>query len=58
MAKITTENLIWKFFEKWKEKRLNKFGKDLLKKDPQLEKNLKAMDAEYDKIIKRLKKVK
>ena len=52
------EGMLFKFFEKWKEKRLNKFGKDLLKKDPQLEKNLKAMDAEYDKIIKRLKKVK
>ena len=52
------DGMIFKFFEKWKEKRLNKFGKDLLKKDPQLEKNLKAMNAEYDKIIKRLKKVK
>ena len=52
------DGMIFKFFEKWKEKRLNKFGKNLLKNDPQLEKNLKAMDTEYDKIIKRLKKVK
>ena len=52
------QGMVYNFFQKWKEKRLNKFGKDLLKKDPQLEKNLKAMDAEYDKIIKRLKKVK
>jgi len=52
------EGMIFNFFKKWKEKRLNKFGKDLLKNDPQLEKNLKAMDAEYDNIIKKLKKVK
>ena len=58
MIMAKKDGMIFKFFEKWKEKRLNKFGKDLLKKDPELEKNLKAMDAEYDKIIKRLKKVK
>ena len=52
------EGMIFKFFQKWKNNRLNKFGKNLLKNDPQLEKNLKAMDAEYDNIIKKLKKVK
>ena len=36
------DGMIFKFFEKWKEKRLNKFGKDLLKKDPQLENMIKS----------------
>jgi len=52
------ENLIFKFFEKWKKRSLNKLGKEMLKDNPSLEKNLKAMDAEYDNIIKKLKKVK
>ena len=43
------ENLIFKFFEKWKKRSLNKLGKDMLKNNPSLEKNLRAMDASFEK---------
>tara|TARA_B100000287_G_C20385897_1_gene683495 strand:- start:206 stop:403 length:198 start_codon:yes stop_codon:yes gene_type:complete len=56
MAKITTENLIWKFFEKWKEKRLNKFAKQVIKDNPDLVKTLKKMDDDYNELIKKIKK--
>ena len=51
MAKITTENLIWKFFEKWKQRRLNKLAKKTLKDNPELEKSLKQLDAIWQKTI-------
>jgi len=50
------ENLIFKFFEKWKKRSLNKLGKDMLKNNPSLEKNLKAMDASFEKFQKELQK--
>ena len=34
------EGLIFKFFDKWKRKRLNRFAKQLVKDDPSIEKNL------------------
>ena len=50
------EGMIFKFFEKWKEKRLNKFAKQALKDNPSLEKNLRAMDAALSDIQKKLDK--
>jgi len=44
------ESMLFKFFEKWKQKRLNKFAKKTLKDNPGLEKHLRALDAEMDKI--------
>ena len=44
------EGMIFKFFEKWKQRRLNKFTKQTLKDNPKLEKALKALDDEMDKI--------
>ena len=50
------ENLMFKFFEKWKKRSLNKLGKDMLKNNPSLEKNLRAMDASFEKFEKELQK--
>ena len=50
------ENLIFKFYEKWKKRSLNKLGKDMLKNNPSLEKNLRAMDASFEKFEKELQK--
>ena len=38
------EGMIFKFFEKWKQRKMNKLAKDMLKDNPSLEKNLKALD--------------
>jgi len=50
------EGLIYKFFEKWKNKKLNKFAKDLLKKDPKLNKNLEDLADSFRELEKRLDK--
>jgi len=52
------DGMLFNFFEKWKEKRLNKFAKKTLKDNPELEKSLKALDDEWGKIIKKLDKKK
>jgi hypothetical protein len=52
------DSMLFNFFEKWKEKRLNKFAKKTLKDNPELEKSLRALDDEWDKIIKKLDKKK
>jgi len=44
------------FFEKWKEKRLNKFAKQALKDNPKLEKDLRALDDAWDELKKELDK--
>ena len=44
------ESMLFKFFQNWKQKRLNKFAKKALKDNPELEKHLRALDAEMDKI--------
>ena len=54
MAKITTENLIWKFFEKWKEKRLNKFAKQVIKDNPTIDLRMVFQDP-YKRISKKSK---
>jgi|TARA_R110000823_G_scaffold279312_1_gene397623 hypothetical protein len=52
------EGMIFKFFEKWKEKRLNKFAKKTLKDNPGIEKYLKKMDDAAKEVIKDLEKSK
>ena len=49
------EGMIFKFFEKWKQKRLNKFAKKMLRDNPGLEKDLKKLDDMTDDLIKKLK---
>ena len=51
------DSLIFKFFEKWKEKRLNKFAKKRLKDNPELEASLKKLDAVSAETLKQLKKI-
>tara|TARA_R110002020_G_scaffold107104_2_gene248963 strand:+ start:862 stop:1032 length:171 start_codon:yes stop_codon:yes gene_type:complete len=48
------EGMLFNFFEKWKQKRLNKFATKMLKDNPELEKNLKKLDVTWDKIIKNI----
>ena len=50
------EGMLFKFFEKWKEKRLNKYAKQALKDNPDLEKALKDIDKMHQKAIEKLKK--
>ena len=50
------DSMLFKFFEKWKKRSLNKLGKDMLKNNPSLEKNLRAMDASFEKFEKELQK--
>ncbi len=50
------ESMLFKFFEKWKEKRLNKFAKKTLRDNPELAKSLKKMDDEAKKVIAMLDK--
>ena len=38
------EGMLFKFFEKWKDRKLNSLAKSMLKKNPQLEKDLQKMD--------------
>ena len=49
------EGMIFKFFEKWKQNKLNKFAKNMLKDNPNLEKSLRDLDDSYDDLIKKLK---
>ena len=46
------EGMLFKFFEKWKEKRLNKFAKQALKDNPDLEKALKDIDKMHQKAMR------
>lgn len=50
------EGMVFKFFEKWKNRRLNKFAKKAIKDNPGLEKTLKKMDDDYKELIKKLEK--
>ena len=47
-----------KFFEKWKQNRLNSFAKNMLKNDPKLEKNLRKLDDIAKQMIKDMSKAK
>ncbi len=50
------EGMIFKFFEKWKQNRLNSFAKKMLKDNPQLEKDLKKLDKVMDDALEKIKK--
>ncbi len=50
------EGMFFKFFEIWKKKRLNKFAKDMLKDNPELEKSMKKMDDALDDALKMIKR--
>lgn len=50
------EGMIFKFFEKWKQNKLNKFAKNMLKDNPTLEKNLRIMDKSMEKVLNDLDK--
>ena len=50
------KDAIFKFFEKWKQKRLNKLAKKMLKDNPGLEKSMKKMDDALDDALKMIKK--
>ena len=50
------DSMLFKFFEKWKEKRLNKFAKQALKDNPELETALRNIDKMHQKAIEKLKK--
>ena len=45
------EGMIFKFFEKWKQRRLSKFAKQTLKDNPGLEDSLKKLDDEAQKVL-------
>ena len=48
------EGMIFKFFEKWKQNKLNKFAEKMLKDNPTLEKDLRKLDAGFAKLKKEL----
>ena len=48
------ESMLFKFFEKWKQKRLNKFAKKMIKDNPQLEKDLQKMADTAKDILNRI----
>jgi len=50
------EGMLFKFFEKWKQKRLNKLAKKVLKDNPSLEKDLKKLDKVMDDALEKIKK--
>jgi|TARA_R110000823_G_C15677449_1_gene473848 hypothetical protein len=50
------DSMLFNFFEKWKEKRLNKFAKQALKDNPDLETALRNIDKMHQKAIEKLKK--
>jgi|TARA_Y100000296_G_scaffold9699_1_gene11213 hypothetical protein len=52
------EGMLFKFFEKWKQKRLNKFGKKMLKDNPDLESALRKMDNTAKEMLKQMKDAK
>ena len=50
------EGLIFKFFEKWKERKMSKLANNMLKDNPSLEKNLKDLDKAFGKLEVELEK--
>ena len=50
------EGLIYKFFEKWKDRTMNKFATKMLKDNPSLEKDLRALDKAFGGLQKELDK--
>ena len=52
------EGLIYKFFEKWKDRKLNKLAKSMLRGNPELEKRLKDLGDSFEKLEKEFAKKK
>ena len=52
------EGMLFKFFEKWKDRKLNSLAKSMLKKNPQLEKDLKILGDSFEKLEKEFAKKK
>ena len=50
------QGMVYNFFQKWKEKRLNKFAKDMIKDNPDLEKDLRKIDNSMQQLLAKLKK--
>tara|TARA_R100000315_G_C5218140_1_gene130655 strand:- start:872 stop:1051 length:180 start_codon:yes stop_codon:yes gene_type:complete len=50
------QGMVYNFFQKWKEKRLNKFAKDMIKDNPGLENDLKKIDNSMQQLLVKLKK--
>ncbi len=50
------EGMLFKFFEKWKQKRLNKLAKKVLKDNPSLQKDLEKLDKVMDDALEKIKK--
>jgi len=50
------EGLIFKFFKAWKDKKLNSLAKRMLKTNPSLEKNMRLLDKEFERVAKQIKK--
>ena len=48
--------MLFKFFEKWKQKRLNKIAKKVLKDNPSLQKDLEKLDKVMDDALEKIKK--
>ena len=53
---MAREGLLYKFFQNWKNRRLNKAANKLVKDNPGLEKELKDWDNAADKVLQQLKK--
>ncbi len=49
------DSMLFNFFEKWKEKRLNKFAKKMLKDNPSLEKDLEQLDKISQDVFKKMR---
>ena len=52
------EGLIFKFFKNWKDRKLNKLAKSMLKTNPTLEKDLKRLGDSFEKLEKEFAKKK
>ena len=50
------QGMVYNFFQKWKEKRLNKFEKDMIKDNPDLEKDLRKIDNSMQQLLVKLRK--
>ena len=55
MGKLTEASFIMKLFDKWKNKQLSKAGKELMKNNPQLKKDMEKLDKTLSDIAKRAK---
>ena len=54
--KLTEAGFVSKLYDKWKQKKLSKTAKALLKADPKLEKSFQELDDIHKDIIAKIKK--